>query len=102
MEQAGYKQVIKSKTRSTETSIITQDQFFTLVNQMTQVRLSTQDIETLKECVQLTPKFSHLFTLKLLAILIQEVEQTNSKPSGGIELVKELSASREEEQAEVE
>jgi len=47
LEKNGYKQVIKSKTRSTETSIITQDAFFNLVNNMTEIRLNRSDIELL-------------------------------------------------------
>jgi hypothetical protein len=74
LEERGYKQVIKSKTRQTETSIITQDVFFELTSALTDVKLSETELAQLRQCVQLTPKFSHLFTLKLLTILISEVE----------------------------
>ena len=74
LEERGYKQVIKSKTRQTETSIITQETFFDLTNSLTDVKLSEEELAKFRLCVQLTPKFPHLFTLKLLTILISEVE----------------------------
>lgn len=74
LEKLGYKQVIKSKTRSTETSILTEDNFLKVVETMTSDTLDVGDLEALRECVQLTPKFQNLYTLKLLAVFIQEVD----------------------------
>lgn len=58
-----------------ETSIITQEAFFSICNMHTDIRLGQTDLDLLSECVQLTPKFSHLYTSKLLVILIQEIDE---------------------------
>lgn len=51
IENIGYKQIIKSTTKATETSIITKDKFFEFVNTFTDERLGESDIELLQECV---------------------------------------------------
>ena len=57
LEKKCYKQVIKSKTRSKETSLITKEACFEILYNKTEVRLQQADLELLQECVQLTPKF---------------------------------------------
>ena len=52
LEQRGYKQQVKSKTKTTETSVITQEAFLKLLRELVpQSELTAHDVATLRECV---------------------------------------------------
>ena len=52
LEQRGYKQQVKSKTKTTETSVITQEAFLKLLRELVpHTELTTHDVATLRECV---------------------------------------------------
>lgn len=58
IEHHSYKQQVKSKTRMSETSIITLEAFLSITAKHSEITLSQADTDLLSECVQLTPKFS--------------------------------------------
>lgn len=52
LEQRGYKQQVKSKTKTTETSVITQEAFLQLMHELSpHIELCPHDVATLRDCV---------------------------------------------------
>jgi len=69
-----YNQVIKSQSKTTETQIITQDDFFAIVDKYTDSVLGEEQLKLLQQCLQLTTKHPHLYMMKHVHNLIQDIE----------------------------
>lgn len=74
LEAKGKRQKIQTKTKTQEILVINQDLFIRFVQDSDiQVTLTPDELENLKICLQLSPKFSSLFTIKLIEFMLLEV-----------------------------